>query len=157
MPKLNERLGPKPIIIAITTWQVPFEQTVQKIHSVTSEKEAVDFINAESKKWWNANEGDRWVEQSMLEDIQDVTHCIPYQPIEELGYEHARYELWGGEVGFHAMLDNESWWRLHEAHYKREFDDKGLKRPGYLRVAMGEDVSTEIAEIEAVYGDHSKH
>lgn len=154
MPKLNERLGPKPIIIVITTWQVPFEQMVQKIHSETNEQEALNFINTESKKWWDANEGDRCVENELDENGHSYS---PYEPIKELGYDQARYELWGGESGFHAMLDNESWWRLHEAHYKHEYDDKGLKRPGYLRVAMGEDVSAEIAEIEAVYGDHSKH
>jgi len=46
--------------------------------------------------------------------------------------------LWGGEQQFHAMLDKATYARLNEAHYKREFTDKGQELPGYLQVAKAQ-------------------
>lgn len=111
------------ITAVITTWQVPFDQVVIAQSQFTTIKAATDFINQLSTKWWRENEGSR----SLRECGGDA-----YVPITELGYDVARYELWGGESGFHAMIDIESAALLHEAHYVREFDVKGLERPGYL-------------------------
>ena len=123
------------IKVTITSWRVPFDQIVHGTHEFEDEQSALKFINAMSKAWWDDNNG------ASDEEAED------YEPIERLAYDHARYELWGGENGFHAMLDQESYDRLLDAHYKREWDDKGMKRPGYLRAAMGEDVSKEIEEV----------
>jgi hypothetical protein len=109
------------ITVVITTWQVPFDQVVRAIKTFTNEAEALEFINGESKKWWDGVNGD--------------TNQTGYEPIKELGYDGAHYALWGGECGFHAMLDHASYARLHEAHYKRNYDDQGCQRPGYLQVA----------------------
>jgi len=125
------------ITIVITTWQVPFDQIVKGVFKFDDVQTATPFINAASLKWWNENHGDRGRE--------------PYEPISILGYDVARYELWDGEIGFHAMLDEASAERLHNAYYKSEYDDKGLKRPGYLRVAYGENVDKELAELYAFY------
>ncbi len=125
------------ITIVITTWQVPFDQMVKGVFEFDDVQAATSFINDASHKWWDENHGERG--------------NAPYKPITELGYDMAHYELWGGETGFHAMLDDASAWRLHNAHYKLEFDDKGIKRPGYLRVAYGENVDTELAELYAFY------
>lgn len=130
------------ITVVITTWQVPFDQTVNGVFEFEDVVSATAAINAASLKWWHENDGDRAVA-----DNGDS----PYEPINELGYDFARIELWGGENGFHAMLDSDSAARLLEQHYKREYDDKGITRPGYMRAAMGEDVSADIAELEAFY------
>lgn len=112
------------ITVIVTTWQVPFDQVVKDIRKFNSPKAATAFINDESRKWWEENDGER----CMIE----MPETEKYEPISKLGYDMARYELWGGERLFHAMLDTESAAILHEAHYKREFDDKGKTRPGYL-------------------------
>lgn len=111
------------ITVAVTTWRAPFDQIVQGVHSFSSAVDAKAFINEESKKWWDKNDG--------LRSIAEVGGD-QWEPIGELGYDSARYELWDGEVGFHAMIDAESYATLHEEHYKREYDDKGEVRPGYL-------------------------
>jgi hypothetical protein len=115
------------IKVIITDWQVPFDQVVRDIRTFDTEVAAVAFINAESLKWWQANEGDRCV--------AEMPNTEPYQPIVELGYQSAQYELWGGEQGFHAMLTHSTYAKLNAAHYKREFTDKGQPLPGYLQVA----------------------
>lgn len=107
------------ITVIISTWQVPFDQVVREIKRFRSPKSALAFINAASKKWWEENDGERGASD-------------PYEPVAELGYNHAHYELWGGECGFHAMIDADSYARLHEDHYRREYDEKGVTRPGYL-------------------------
>lgn len=117
------------IKVVISTWCVPFDQVVHAIVEFGGEgaaKRALDYINAESRKWWDENDGDRYIKE------QKHTEYEPYRPVEELGYGMARYELWDGEQGFHAMLDSVSYAKLHEEHYKREYDDKGCTRPGYL-------------------------
>ena len=130
------------IKVVITTHTVPFDQIVEGIFEFDDATKAVEFINKTSAKWWKENDGDRAVKQGNAEE---------YQPITELGYDSAQWELWDGEMLFHAMIDKISYWRLHNEHYKREFDDKGIERPGYLRVAYGEDVSNELAELYAFY------
>jgi len=115
------------ITVTITDWCVPFDQVVRGTFEFENEADALAHINATSAAWWAANEGDR-----CMAEYPDTT---PYEPIGELGYYNARYELWGGEQGFHAMLDHAVYAALHEAHYKREFDGKGITRPGYLIVA----------------------
>lgn len=80
-----------------------------------------------------------------------------YSPIQELGFDAAHYKLWGGENGFSAILDKATNKRLHDQHYKREFTDKGIPLPGYLRIAMGGDVSQEMAELENYYSKPKKH
>ena len=115
------------ITVVITDWCVPFDQVVRHIERFDTEAKALAYINAKSLEWWQANDGDRCrVEYPKTE---------PYEPITELGYNQARYELWGGEQGFHAMLDHATYARLNEAHYKREFTNKGLALPGYLQVS----------------------
>lgn len=131
------------ITVVITTWQVPFDQMVKGVFEFDDVQAATSFINDASSKWWKKHHGDRSVKEGHTAEF--------YKPIAELGYDIPRYELWGGETAFHAMLDEASAWRLHEAHYKREYDDKGISRPGYLRVAMGENVDKELAEIAAFY------
>lgn len=129
------------ITVVITTWQVPFDQVVRGIRQFDDPETAKAFINKESKKWWDENAGERYVEEGYPEtDKIKGEHPSstekpipePYKPITELGYEWARYEIWGGETGFHAILDAKSTAMLHEDHYKREYDDKGITRPGYL-------------------------
>ena len=116
------------ITVVISDWCVPYDQVVREIKAFEDAESAVAYINAASLKWWNENDGDRYVEENKVD--------FPvYEPIKELGYDEAHYELWDGEQGFHAMIDNESYARLHEEHYKRECDDKGLKRPGYIRTS----------------------
>lgn len=122
------------ITVTITAWVVPFDQMVidQAVFGGEDAAErALVFINNASKAWWDAAGGDRCVALP----ADDVHKAQPYEPIKEVGYDVALYELWGGESGFHAMIDRESYAILHEAHYKREFDDQGLDRPGYLIVA----------------------
>lgn len=123
------------ITVIITTWQVPFDQQVREIKTFSGEKansEALEFINQQAAQWWDDNEGDRWEAEARAEGEKPESSDWAYQPIKELGYDTAHYEIWGGENGFHAMLDETSYAKLHEAHYKREYDDKGLTRPGYL-------------------------
>ncbi len=160
------------ITVVISTWRVPFDQTVQSVTTFGGEnaaKQSLDFINEQSAKWWADNDGDRSVAEGH-KYIDNHGEGGSYAPITELGYEMARYDLWGGESGFHAMIDEASYARLHEAHYKREFDDKGVTRPGYLINAYvaghkpGEPMTeaeaekyakaqTEgIAKVRAVYG-----
>lgn len=122
-----------PITVVISTWCVPFDQVVREIKVFSEEYSEVailSYINAESRKWWDENDGDRFIRE--VTNTDETRGQGPYEPITELGYNHARYELWGGEQGFHAMLDSVSYARLHEEHYKRECDDKGRTRPGYL-------------------------
>lgn len=114
------------IQVSITTWSVPFDQVVESVSTFGSADDALKFINAASLKWWQTIEGDR----SVTEMGGDA-----YEPVTELGYQQARYEVWGGEQGWHAMLDRASYSQLHEAHYAREYDAKGKPRPGYLRNA----------------------
>ena len=156
----------KPITVVITTWQVPYDQIIVAQSQFTTTEAAVEFINQRSAQWWKEKEGQRCIKEHPETD--------PYQPIEELGYDMACYRLWGGESGFHAMLDADSAAMLHEAYYKRECDDKGLPRPGYLintYVAgqkpggMTEDEAAKYAEaqakgmaaIENAYGKPVKH
>src|SRR5712672_1112201 len=91
--KQEEKMTNK-ITVVITTWQVPFDQIVKGVFQFDDVQTATPFINAASLKWWNENHGDRGGE--------------PYEPINILGYDIARYELWDGEIGFHAMLDEAS-------------------------------------------------
>lgn len=122
------------ITVVISTWQIPFDQVVRDIRQFDSTEEATTFINACSKQWWDACEGDRCV-------VEFPDEVEAYEPITELGYDHARYEICG-EKGFQAMLDGESAAALHEAYYKKKYDDQGLARPGYLincYVAEGPD------------------
>lgn len=114
------------IQVAITTWLVPFDQTIQEIRSFDNDKDALDFINEQARLWWDMAEGDRSVAEMGGE---------PFEPVKELGYDHARYEVWGGEQGFHAMLDQDTYTRLHNDHYQREFTSKGRPLPGYLQNA----------------------
>lgn len=120
-------MAKRQITVVISDWCVPFDQVVRHIRKFTTEAEAAAFINAESLKWWQANNGDR----CRLE----MPETEPYLPITELGYDHARYELWGGEQGFHALLDHITYAGLYETHNKREYAAKGLPLPGYLQVA----------------------
>ncbi len=156
------------ITVVISTWQVPFDQTVQEIVQFggdTATQDALAFINTQSAKWWAEHEGNRYI-------AENGGHG-GYEPIAELGYNMARYELWGGESGFHAMLGQDSYERLHEEHYAREFDDKGKVRPGYLINAYvaghkpGKMTEAEaeqyrqqqaegMAAIESKFGDHTK-
>lgn len=122
------------ITVVISTWQVPFDQVVKCVHTfagTNAAKQALDLINEESAKWWAENDGDRSVAEGHT-DPNRAGETEGYEPITELGYNHARYELWGGEAGFHAMLDETSYAQLCEEHYVREYDAKGKTRPGYL-------------------------
>jgi hypothetical protein len=67
----------------------------------------------------------------------------PYEPVTELGYDFARYELWQGETGFHAMIDVGAAAQLHEDHYKREYDDKGETRYLINAYLAGDTLSEE--------------
>ncbi len=128
------------ITVVISTWQVPFDQVVQSVTTYGGDRaatSALQFINDQSRLWWAQHEGDRSIAERKKDDValngtRESWGGDGYEPIEELGYNMARYELWGGESGFHAMIDEASYARLHEEHYKREFDDKGVTRPGYL-------------------------
>lgn len=123
------------ITVVISTWQVPFDQIVRDVVQFggdTAAKDALDFINAKSAAWWAEHEGDRSVAERAEYGTPESWGGTGYEPIAELGYDQARYELWGGEAGFHAMIDHASYARLCEEHYAREFDAKGLTRPGYL-------------------------
>lgn len=134
------------ITVVITTWQVPFDQTVKAVMTFTGEGEALAYVNQQSAQWWADIDGAR----SMLE-CGDDDNDWPYEPITELGYDAAHYHAWGGECGFHAMLDDVSYAKLHEAHYAREFDAQGLERPGYLLnayVAGGKPGGITEAEAE---------
>lgn len=135
------------ITVVITTYTVPFAKVVKSIVTFGGDdavKTATAFINEEAAKWLNETIGGRNPSEAMME-------AWSYDPITELGYDRAEYQLWEGEVGFEAILDEASQKALHDAHYKREFTDKGLPLPGYLRAAMGEDVTAEIAEVHAFY------
>jgi len=136
------------ITVVIATYQVPFSKVVKAIKTFENDADALAYINAESAKWYEENEGERY-----LREMPDDDNDFPYAPITELGYDVAEFHLWGGEQGFEAILDEASQHRLHEAYYKREYDDKGMKRPGYLRVAMGEDVTAELEELYKFYGN----
>jgi len=114
------------ITVVITTWQVPFAQVVVAQSQFTTPQAATDFVNQHAAKWWADVEGERCLAEG------DTDNDWPYEPVTELGYTEMRFEAWGGESGFQAMLDAESAAALLEAHYKREFDAKGLTRPGYL-------------------------
>ena len=114
------------ITVVITEWFVPFNQTVTAIRRCKTDKEALSFINKSARKWFNAHEGKRAVKEKAGE---------AFKPIKELGYDEASWELWDGEEGFHAFLDSKTEARLHHAHYKREFTDKGEELPGYLQTA----------------------
>jgi hypothetical protein len=161
-----------PITVVITTWQVPFDQVVQEtivFWGDDAAKKATDHINAESLKWRVEHESDRSVLEGQTAGYgTSESWGAGYEPIDELGYNTARYELWGGESGFHAMIDQASYARLHEEHYAREYDAKGIMRPGYLINAYvaghkpGEMTEAEaekyareqaagIAEIEAAF------
>jgi hypothetical protein len=104
------------VTVVITTTLAPYGQAVQKIEDFDRDEDALAFINAEARKWWDAYNGGE------------------FSPIAELGYDKGCWELWG-ERGFHALLDEASEQRLHEEHYKREYDDRGIERPGYLQMA----------------------
>lgn len=118
------------ITVVVTDWAVPFDQVVRGVHQFDNEASTVAFINAASLAWWQANNGDKC--RAEYPDTE------PYEPITELGYENARYELWGGEAGWHAMLDHATYAALNEAHYKRNYTDKGLDLPGYLIAAKAQ-------------------
>ena len=113
------------ITVVVTTWQVPFAQAVKEVFHTDDDAEALKFINDAAHKWWHDHHGD----QDISEDGGE------FKPIKELGYDWGKWELWGGEAGFHAMLDEVTENRLHEEHYKREYDDNGKQRPGYLQNA----------------------
>ena len=110
------------ITVVISTYYVPFPQVVNSINEFTAAADALAFINDESKKWWDEQGGER----SLVECGGE-----PYQPLQNL-IDTVLLTMWGGEAGFHAMIDAGSYAVLHEAHYAREFDAKGLTRPGYL-------------------------
>lgn len=153
------------ITVVITTWQVPFAQVVRDIKQFEIPADAMSFINDASKEWYDEHNGAK-------SNLEITDNDFPYTPIKELGYDNAQYHLWGGECGFHAMLDVQSAAILHEAYYKKRFDDQGLTRPGYLincyvaegpdgEHAIGEAKHEEyvrqqaagIAEIEAAYSN----
>ena len=120
----------KQITVIVTTWCVPFDQTVKGIYHFATEATAVAFINKASRKWWDENDGDKCItERAGEESKYDGAPLEPYEPITELGYNTAYYELWGGEQGFHAMLGHKTYAALNEAHYA------GKPLPGYLLVA----------------------
>ncbi len=114
------------ITVVITQWQVPFSQVVTGLFHTADDAEALKFINDAAHKWWQEHHGN---EDTESEDGGE------FKPITELGYDWGKWELWGGEAGFHAMLDEATEIRLCEEHYKREYDDKGKPRPGYMQVA----------------------
>lgn len=123
------------ITVAITTWCVPFDQTIKEIRTFggdSAAEAARQFINAESRKWWDENEGERCLAEKLPHG-----GCEPYEPIAELAYNHPRYELWGGEQGFHAMIDASSYAKLTNEHYAKRVAE-GHPVPGYL-------VNTQIA------------
>ena len=135
------------ITVVIVTYQVPLTKVVKSIASFSGDnavKNATDFINEEATKWLKETIGGGNPNAAKMEDYS-------YDPITELGYDVAEYQLWEGECGFEAILDEVSQKALDAAHYKREFTDKGLPLPGYLRAAMGEDVTDEVAEVHAFY------
>jgi hypothetical protein len=122
----SEAATPK-ITVVITTWQVPFDQVVRAIKQFDDRQSAIDFINAESRKWWDENDGLGSIEAGIEAGEKDrLWETQAYEPIKELGYDHARYELWGGESGFHAMVDHETYAKCHDDHYA------GKPLPGYL-------------------------
>lgn len=149
------------ITVVITTWSVPFPSVVRTIvtfDGAEAEKEALIFVNTTALLWFQEQDGMR----------SEVDADWPYQPITELGYDPMRFQLWGGEQGFEAILDEASFKLLHDAHYKREFDNKGLARPGYLinaYVAEGgpeaekykQQQAEGIAAVEAGYGDKTRN
>jgi hypothetical protein len=159
-----------PITVLITTWRVPFDQVVSEIKTFDDNdvEGARLYINVASSLWWDENEGPRWVAECRAQDVEVEDHV----PIKELGYDMARYEIGDGEAGFHAMIDEGTYWRLHEAHYKREYDDQGLTRPGYLintyvagenpeitdaeREKYAQQQAEGMAAIESHYGGHTK-
>lgn len=130
------------ITVYITTWHVPFAQTVQAVATFKTEAEAVTFINAEATKFWAENDGDRSVAEGHTDEGM-------WSPVTELGYDNTRIELWGGESGFDAMLDAATYARLHNAHYA------GKPLPGYLINAYaaghkpGGSTPDEIADYDA--------
>jgi len=144
------------ITVTLTSWQVPFSQIVDETKAFDSADEALDFINAASKAWWNTYDGDGCARSNDGIYTAQINFNVvnEYKAITSL-LDGAHYSLWGGENGFQALIDKESYWQLHAAHYKREYDDKGIPRPGYLRVAMGEDVSAVIAELQQFYKPHN--
>lgn len=115
------------IMVTLVDCCVPYATVVREQQAFTSAADATAYINAASAKWWALHEGDRCLIQYPDTD--------QYEPVKELGYDSARLELWGGEQMFDALLDHASYASLHEAHYKREYDDKGEARPGYLQVS----------------------
>lgn len=152
----------KQITVVITHYLVPFSPIVKVIKRFDYSDEegrwedakakALEFVNEQSAAWWVANEGDRCLEQGKAAGPDDSDYDRePYEPLTHLAH-GAHIDLWGGEHQFDAILDEESFWRIHNDYYKAEFDDKGMSRPGFLRVAYGEDVSAEIAEVQAFYG-----
>jgi hypothetical protein len=116
------------VTVAITTYQVPFDPVLIEVQTFESDSDAVAFINDHAEKWFIEHEGARCLVE-MAND--EHWHGEPYTPITSL-FDHVRLDLWGGESGFEAVIDKASYWRLHEAHYKSEYDDKGKARPGYL-------------------------
>ena len=112
------------ITVVFTSLHVPFAEVVTSIQQFDTEAEAVTAINEASAAWWAENEGDRC--------RAEMPDTDPYEPITELGYDNTYIQLWGGESHFNAMLEKATYDALHKAHYKREFDDKGKQRPGYL-------------------------
>ncbi len=163
------------ITVVISTWSVPFDQVVNEIKTFTGEKansEALAFINASSKTWWDENGGDRWVEETKADGKSPKAwtgdSIDGYEPINELGYDTAEYNIWGGEQGFHAMLDQDSYAKLHEAHYKQLGFTPGYlinayaagQKPGGSSAAEIEDYKKQqaegIAAIESTYGKPTK-
>jgi hypothetical protein len=136
------------ITVVCTIWQVPFGQTVQWVKHFSSDEEALAAINEEAKKWWDAYGGD----SVPLEEKEQPVHYDPeahrngtvadgistpsmtFSPVIELGYDTAEWSV-NGEAGVSFFLDTLTFWRLHNAHYKKYYDDKGIDRPGYLQGA----------------------
>lgn len=154
------------ITVVITTWHVPFDQVLNGVHHFDHTPQgiadATALIDAESLKWWLSVEGDRSVDET------GDKHNERREPLGELGYNHARYTAWGGEAGFQAMIDAESYGLLHEAHYA------GKPLPGYLvnsylagrkpgapltdieRAELEQQQAMGFAAIEAYYSKHTK-
>jgi hypothetical protein len=137
------------ITVTLTSWDVPFAHIVDEVKTFSSEAEALNYVNAASAAWWRKNNGERCVAEGGGAKI-GFNEVTEYSTVDSL-LDTPHYTLWGGENGFQAFINKDAYWQLHAAYYKREYTDKGEPLPGYLRVAMGEDVSKIIAELKEFF------
>lgn len=122
------------ITMVLTSWVVPYSSVVNSIDTFegeNAEAQAVAHYNTALAKWWQQNNGDACAATGEKNGL--TLEAVEFEPIESLrALPACPVMLWGGEHGFQAFIDAESYALLDEAYYKREYDDQGLTRPGYL-------------------------